>query len=138
MVKCVFCRFFAFCYLFMKKYCIWMLGATSLFLACTVDKTRLEGHWRAVAFYENGQQVNTPLDSVSLYFTPNGTYVFRAAGHYKEAGFYKTTLYYVVLQDTTITSAPKDRTIGVQYLSKDTLKLEMGRDGKMQVLFMAR
>jgi len=103
-----------------------------------VDKTRLEGAWRAVAFYEDGQQVNTPLDSVSLHFSPVGTYLFHSMGHYKAAGHFKITLRYIVLQDTTNDETTPDRTIAVQYLSTDTLKLEMGKNGKMQVLFMAR
>ena len=123
---------------FMKKHFFSLLLLTTIFWNCSVDKRQLEGAWRAVAFYENGQKVITPLDSVSLHFSPVGTYVFRSMGHYYEAGYFKTSLRYIILQDTTEIQMTPDRTIAVQYLSKDTLKLEMGKNGKMQVLFMVR
>jgi hypothetical protein len=108
-----------------------------LFIACTVDRGALSGRWQAVALYEDGQNTATPLDSVSLFFSEDGTYSFRSIGFYREAGYFHTNLRYLTLRDTTAETAT-EHTLAVQHLSDDTLKLEMGKNGKSQVLFLCK
>ncbi|TNE59292.1 MAG: hypothetical protein EP344_08955 [Bacteroidetes bacterium] len=104
---------------------------------CFLDKEQLPGNWQAVAFYENGHQVNTVLDSVSLQFMPDGGYCFYSQGFYRESGTYRTSASYLFLTDTT-TTPPQEHTVKVLYLSADTLKIKMMRDTLEQVLFLAR
>jgi|1048.fasta_scaffold01026_6 hypothetical protein len=102
--------------------------------ACTVDEQELGGTWQAVAFFENGKSVNLPLDSVQLKLLTSHVYQYRSIGLYAEAGYWESTVNYLLLTDTT--SANKtQRLIKVVYQSSDSLKLKMEQDGKEQVLF---
>ena len=112
--------------------------AAILFIAsCTLDMGLLCGHWQASAFYENGQTAPAETAQVSLDFTPDGRYVFRSSAHYSEAGQFRESGHFLYLTDTTATPS-KTRKIKVLYLSSDTLKIKMGKDGKEQVLFLYR
>ena len=107
----------------------------TLFPACSLDYRDVAGDWKAVAFYENGQTVQTPLDSVGLLLTPGGRYRFQSIGYYREAGRYRCSLRYLFLEDTT-TSPTQERMVQVLHVSSDTLKLKMGQAGKEQGLFL--
>lgn len=105
--------------------------------ACTLDRSDLSGNWRAIAFYENGMSVDVPLDSVTLTLTPEGHYAFTASGFYREEGPYRCSMRYLFLNDTTVQPA-RERMVQVLYVSPDTLKIKMSREGKEQVLFMSK
>lgn len=105
--------------------------------ACSLDERGLHGRWQAAAFYQNGQSVNAPLDSVSLDFLPGGVYAFHSAARYGEAGRYRVSARFLYLTDTTAL-LPKERIIKVLYLSADSLKIKMEKAGQEQVLFLCR
>jgi len=102
--------------------------------ACTIDEQKLGGTWQAVAFFENGKSVNLPLDSVQLKLLTSHVYQYRSIGLYTEAGYWESTVNYLLLTDTTSTNKTQ-RLIKVVYQSNDSLKLKMEQDGKEQVLF---
>lgn len=108
-----------------------------LIQACSLDQSDLSGHWKAVAFYENGAAVPVPLDSVALALTPDGHYSFTSTGFYREEGQYRCSMRYLFLNDTTVRPA-RERMVQVLYVSPDTLKIKMGKDGKEQVLFLTK
>ena len=66
-----------------------------------VDKNKLTGQWQATHFYESGQTVNTPLDSVKLVIQPDGGYSFHSIGFYEEKGRFDVSGAHLILQDTT-------------------------------------
>jgi hypothetical protein len=112
-----------------------LLLGLALLSACSLNYRDVAGDWKAVAFYENGQTVQTPLDSVGLLLTPDGRYRFQSIGYYREAGRYRCSLHYLFLEDTTATTA-QERMVQVVYVSPDTLKLKMGQADKEQGLFL--
>lgn len=105
--------------------------------ACSPDGQKLTGQWQAVAFYENGKSVLVPLDSVVLKLDEQAGYLFRSLGQYSESGNYQLTGSYLFLSDTTVRPV-QQHTLKILYLSTDSLKLEMSKAGKAQVLFFAR
>ena len=109
----------------------------SSLLSCTLDESDLSGDWRAVAFYENGASVQAPLDSVALALTPDGHYSFTSTGFYREEGHYRCSMRYLFLNDTTVQPA-RERMVQVLFVSQDTMKIKMGKDGKEQVLFLTK
>ena len=113
----------------------------SLFLflpACTLDTKQLQGVWKPVALYENGQSLAAPLDSVALHFSPeNGQYEFRSIGFYREAGPFRVSGKYLFLTDTTEKPA-QEHVLKVLFLSADTLKIQMKKAEREQVLFLKK
>ena len=109
-----------------------------LFVGCNIDPTTLYGKWQAYAFYENGQTVlRVPLDEVQLSLHENGRYEFNTMGFYHEAGFWKTSMKYLFLTDTTETT-PKERTLKILLSSPDSIKIEMKKGDNQQVVFFRR
>jgi len=107
-------------------------------LGCTLNVNTLQGKWQAVGFFQDGQSLSAPLDSVSLVLSPkDNQYTFHTLGHYREAGALKLVGKYLFLTDTTVQPA-QARTLRVLYLSDDTLKLLMTAEGKEQVLFLTK
>lgn len=117
------------------KYLLALLPLLSI--GCYLDENTLNGHWKAVGFYENGERTEVPLDSVKLYFHASGTYYFSSIGRYSESGLFRTSMHYLLLTDTTVTPA-RDHILKVEYLSKDSLKLKMELDGNDQLLIFSR
>lgn len=97
----------------------------------------LPGRWRAVAFYEKGQALTTPLDSVRLVFSPDGQYEFRSVGFYREQGPFRLSGSHLFLTDTTEKPA-KEHVLRVLFLSADTLKILMKKGDAEQVLFLKK
>ncbi len=109
-----------------------------LFLAaCSLDVRQLNGIWKPVAFYENGQTLAAPLDSVALVFAENGQYEFRSIGFYREAGPFRLDGKLLFLTDTTQKPA-QEHALKVLFLSADTLKIQMKKAGQEQVLFLKK
>ena len=117
----------------------WLLGATLLgvFAACSPDPVHVPGNWKAVAFFEDRQRVQIPLDSVALLLTPEGVYEYRSIGYYRESGPYRLAGAYLYLTDTTDTPN-RERTVKILHVSPDTLKLLMRSGEKRQVVFFSR
>lgn len=113
----------------------WLL--LPIFAACNLDEDTLRGRWGAAAFFEEGQSVAAPLDEVSLEFLPTGQYVFRGPFKYSEAGRFKCSMHYLLLTDTTV-FPPHEKTLKVLFLSPDSLKIRMEKDGRQQVLFFGK
>ena len=106
--------------------------------SCTLNVKQLEGRWRAVAFYEEGQSLPAALDSVALVLEPSAhRYTFRSMGYYRESGPLRVEDKHLFLTDSTVQPA-QGRTLRVLFLSDDTLKLLMSADGKEQVLFLKK
>ena len=105
--------------------------------ACAVDPQDLTGRWQAVAFYTNGQSVDTALDSVQFHLTADKRYTFQSQGFYEEAGHYRLSASYLFLSDTTIKPVV-EKTVRILYLSPDSLKIEMKMGSDRQVLFFKR
>lgn len=107
-------------------------------MACSVDPNAVLGHWKAVGFYEKGQNIGgVPLDSVYLQLNTNGRYIFKSLAHYHEAGTYRVAGRFLLLTDTMV-AAPAERAIGLLPCPLDTLKLQMLQEDREQVLFLAR
>jgi hypothetical protein len=125
--------------LFVMKLMNWLLGTVWLgvFAACSPDPVHVPGNWKAVAFFEDRQRVQMPLDSVALLLTPEGSYVFRSIGYYRESGPYRLAGAYLYLTDTTDTPQ-REHTVKILDVSPDTLKLLMQSGDKRQVLFFSR
>lgn len=104
---------------------------------CALDESSLAGDWRATAFYENGQTVNTKIDSVRLSIYPDHHYQFYSQGFYQEAGTWKSSINYLFFNDTTA-NPPKERMLKVLFQSADSIKLKMESNGAEQVLFLGR
>jgi hypothetical protein len=105
-------------------------------MACTADPKQLTGQWQAVAFFEEGQTVGVPLDSVRLMLLPEGRYHFKSLGQYSEAGRWRASVRYLLLTDTTAGAEERERALQVQVVTADTLKLMMKHQGKTQLLFL--
>jgi hypothetical protein len=118
-----------------------LLPPASLFLVlvagCYIDERSLHGEWQAAAFYENSQLLQVPLDSVSLHFTDDGLYHFSSLGYYREDGYFRTSMHYLLLTDTSTTPS-QDHILKILDLSADTLTLRMERGGNEQMLVLAR
>lgn len=108
-----------------------------LLTACELDTKLLNGSWKAVAFYESGQSLDAPLDSVALVFSQAGQYEFRSVGFYRETGPYRVSGTHLFLTDTTEDPA-KEHVLKVLFLSTDTLKIQMKKGGQEQVLFLKK
>jgi len=118
------------------KYVI--LCSLLIFSSCALDVKQLHGYWQATAFFEEGQRLESALvDQVSIEFVPSGRYMFRSSARYTEAGLFRESGQHLFLTDTTQTPN-KVRKIKVLYLSADSLKIKMGKNGKDRVLFLAR
>ena len=115
----------------------WLILLLFAFSACTLDPNKLAGSWQASAYFENGQTLTTPLDSVRISFSPSGDYDFHSIGYYQENGRYRLSGNFLFLSDTTMKN-PNERTIKVDYLSADSLKLGMQSNGKNQAVFFAK
>lgn len=105
--------------------------------ACTLQQKDVAGVWQAVAFYENGKTVAAPLDSVRLKLSPEGGYEFKSQGFYSESGQFRVSARFLFLNDTTREPA-KEHIVKVLHLSEDSLKIQMSREDKEQVLFLAK
>ena len=114
-----------------------LLLLAALWNGCTLQESDLPGRWQAVAFYQNGRRVQTPLDVVALDLLPDGRYQFQSQGLYRENGTYHLSMFYLFLTDTTVQPA-KEHTVKILYLSADSLKIRMQEAGKEQVLFFRR
>jgi hypothetical protein len=115
-----------------------LLFLVLLFAHCTLNTNQLSGKWQAVGFYQEGQSLPVPLDSVSLSLEPStGRYRFRSMGYYDESGPLRVEGKHLFLSDTTAQPA-QQRTLRVLFLSDDTLKLLMAAEGKEQVLFLKK
>ena len=108
-----------------------------LLIGCGIDGTVLPGRWQAVAFYEKGQSMPVPLDSVALIFSGDGQYEFRSAGFYRERGPFRISGTNLFLTDTTEKPA-KEHVLNVLFLSADTLKIQMKKEDREQVLFLKK
>jgi hypothetical protein len=127
-------RFFYFCDKIMQKSLFFGLFLLS---ACSVDEQKLLGHWQATAFFEAGQSLATPLDSVRLSFAAGHRYEFRSVGFYHESGHFRSAGKLLFLTDTTA-AAPQARAVEVLYLSPDSLKIGMKNSDRAQTLFLAK
>lgn len=114
-----------------------ILAVLTFAAGCYIDERSLHGQWQAAAYYENSQPQTTPLDSVALSFEPNGTYRFSTIGYYSEEGYFRTSMHYLLLKDTSATP-PAEHILKIVNLSNDTLTLLMEREGNEQVLVLAR
>lgn len=110
---------------------------TLVFFSCTVDKSNLIGSWQAVAYYETGQTVDTPLDAVQLSFSSAGDYSFRSIGFYEERGQYRLAGNYLHIKDSTVQNAV-ERTMKILFLSPDSLKIGMETAGKSSTVFFGK
>ena len=108
-----------------------------LLMACELDTNLLNGKWKAVAFYESGQSLAAPLDSVALVFSQAGQYEFRSVGFYRETGPFRVSGTHLFLTDTTEDPA-KEHVLKVLFLSADTLKIQMKKGGEEQILFFEK
>ncbi len=108
-----------------------------VFCSCAVDQEKLLGTWQAVAYFEVGQSINTPLNKVRLTLSPSGDYNFKSIGYYEEKGQYRVAGKYLFLLDTTAV-IPKERAVKILYLASDSLKIGMEADGKKQTVFFGR
>lgn len=108
-----------------------------IFFSCSLDTRQLCGSWQATAFYEGGQSVPTPLDSVKLTLSNSGDYTFRSIGFYNESGRYRVTGNHLFLSETAEQNS-KEKAVKVLFLSADSLKLGMQSNGKDQVVFFKR
>ncbi|HRI60821.1 MAG TPA: hypothetical protein PK228_13880 [Saprospiraceae bacterium] len=108
-----------------------------VFTACALDIDLLTGQWHAVAFYEKGQSLDAPLDSVALVFSGEGQYEFRSMGLYRERGPFRVSGTHLFLTDTTEKPA-QEHVLNILFLSADTLKIQMKKGDSEQVLFLKK
>ncbi|MCC7244047.1 MAG: hypothetical protein IT269_00090 [Saprospiraceae bacterium] len=101
------------------------------------DRQLLTGNWQATGFYEAGQTVNTPLDSVKMTFNTDGSYTFRSIGFYQEKGRFDVSGAYLMLTDTSH-GGSKKRRVKVVFQDEKNLKLAMENAGKSQQLFLEK
>lgn len=116
---------------------IFLLGCLITISSCAPDARLLEGSWRLTGFYQDGQALSVPLDSVGLIIHPNQAYEFRSIGFYREKGAFRTSSSYLFLRDSTRTN-PQERALKILFLTEDTLKLKMQHAEKEQVLFFSK
>ena len=108
-----------------------------VFCSCGIDQNKLIGSWQAVAYFETGQTINTPLDAVRISFSLSGDYNFKSIGFYEEKGQYRVAGKYLFLLDTTAL-LPKERAMKILLLDPDSLKIGMEADGKKRTVFFGR
>ena len=116
---------------------IFLLGCLITFSSCNPDARLLEGSWRLAGYYQDGQALSVPFDSVGLVLHPNQIYEFRSIGLYREKGAFRTSSSYLFLRDSTRTDA-EERAVKILYLTADSLKLKMQHAEKEQVLFFSK
>ena len=102
-----------------------------------MDPALLPGEWQAVAFYEKGQSLAVPLDSVRLSFSNDAGYEFRSVGFYREHGPFRASGNTLFLTDTT-TKPAREHIVEVLFLSADSLKIRMQKKDAEQVLFLKK
>ncbi len=105
--------------------------------SCGIDQKKLLGAWQAVAYFEMGQTVATPLDAVRINFSPSGDYNFKSIGFYEEKGRYRIAGKYLFLMDTTA-EVPRERAVKILFVAADSLKIGMEADGKKSTVFFGR
>lgn len=116
---------------------IFLLGSLTFISACAPDARLLEGAWRLTGYYQDGQAIPVPLDSVGLVLHPNQVYEFRSIGLYREKGAFRISSSYLFLQDSSRHDA-EERALKILLLTEDSLKLKMQRAEKEQVLFFSK
>ncbi|MCC6282269.1 MAG: hypothetical protein IT262_16820 [Saprospiraceae bacterium] len=116
---------------------IFFLGSLITISSCAPDARLLEGSWRLTGYYQDGQALAVPLDSVGLVLHPNQVYEFRSIGFYREKGAFRTSSNYLFLRDST-SAAMQERALKILFLTEDSLKLKMQHAEKEQVLFFSK
>ncbi len=115
---------------------IFLLGCFTI-ISCSPDARLLEGRWRLTGYYQDGQALSVPLDSVGLVLHPNQEYEFRSIGFYREKGAFRCSSSYLFLRDSTKNDA-QERALKILLLTEDSLKLKMQHAEKEQVLFFSK
>lgn len=116
---------------------IFLLTCLTGICSCSPDARLLEGTWRLSGYYQDGQAIAIPLDSVGLVLHPNQIYEFRSIGYYREKGAFRTSSSYLFLRDSTRTDA-QERALKILLLTADSLKIKMQQAEKEQVLFFSK
>ncbi|MEL6925641.1 MAG: hypothetical protein AAFO94_16470 [Bacteroidota bacterium] len=112
-----------------------------LFLgACQPNDTRpelLRGQWQGIAFTESADSVKLDPSEITFDFRPNGVYHYTSTLNYKEAGSYKLDGAILYTTDT-VWRVTGEKAVEIAFEGKDTLLVNMNRDGIDQQLLMRR
>ena len=117
----------------MKRFLLFSL----VLFSCTIDQQKLPGKWQAVAYFEDGKTVQTPLDSVRITLSSSGEYTFNSIGYYSENGTYRVAGQHLMLQEKGGENNA-EKSLKILFLSADSLKIGMQAEKKSQVVFFAR
>ena len=108
-----------------------------LLAACQAQKTenQLAGTWTSTRVLEN--EIALPLNPgvIQFAFTADGHYDYQSTLNYQESGNYYVEGMILYATDTTH-EASFQRTVKLEYLSTDSLVIQMQEDGKNRQIFL--
>ena len=113
----------------------------SFFLLCIscspFSKSNLVGHWTAVSVLQKDIPLEVNHSEITLSFTQNDTYNFTSTLNYKEAGSYQLNGQKLITTDT-LQKPPASKTVLIDKLSSDTLRINMKNQSDWMLLTMIK
>ena len=97
----------------------------------------LHGHWTAISVLKKDEPLDINHSEVTLSFTQNNTYYFTSTLNYKEAGHYQLDGQKLLTTDT-LQNPPASKTVLVEKLSSDTLRIKMKNQTDWMLLTMIK
>lgn len=97
----------------------------------------LIGHWTALSVIEQNKPLEVNHSEITLAFANNGTYYFTSTLNYKEAGSYHLHDEKLITTDT-LQEPPVSKTVLVEKLDSDTLRIKMKNDVDWMLLTMIK
>jgi hypothetical protein len=115
-----------------------LFSFTLVCVSCSqFSSSDLLGHWTAVSVLQKDEPLEINHSEVTLSFTQNSTYYFTSTLNYKEAGKYQLDGQNLLTTDT-LQNPPTSKTVLVEKLSSDTLRIKMKNQTDWMLLTMIK
>ena len=115
-----------------------LFSFTLVCVSCSqFSSSDLLGHWTAVSVLQKDKPLEINHSEVTLSFTQNSTYYFTSTLNYKEAGKYQLDGQNLLTIDT-LQNPPTSKTVLVEKLSSDTLRIKMKNQTDWMLLTMIK
>lgn len=115
-----------------------LLSLSLVCFSCSkFSRADLVGHWTAVSVLQNDKPLEVNPSEITLAFTQNSTYYFTSTLNYKEAGTYLLQGEKLITTDS-IQNPPTTKTVLVEKLSSDTLRIKMKNQADWMLLTMIK
>lgn len=101
------------------------------------SRSDLQGHWTAVSVLQKDKPLEVNHSEITLAFTQNNTYYFTSTLNYKEAGHYQLDGQKLLTKDT-LQNPPTSKTVLIEKLTPDTLRIKMKNQADWMRLTMIK